>query len=268
MISRRLIGREILFFLMLLFWGCSQPRPRIDDIPLPELSRLIDRAEANREALSDFRGEGLVIVRGPDANSALGINITYLQPDFLKLSLRNPMGVNAGALILAGGYYELTYIFSTKTSGKIADFNLAEDFGFPFTGEEIWNLFTPLIALERVTDDAVLMRDASLQLYSVSWTEGETKHQVWMDPFQPVAKRELSISAEGDTLWFREAKSFKKRADVSLPLSWIVQLGCGRNAYTMELKLSNLWVNRGVSPDEFKMDSFFESDSSEAHYDG
>lgn len=269
MISPRLTDWEISAFLIILLMGCSQPRPRIDALPLPQLSHLTVNAEANRAALQDFRGEGLVIVRGPDINAVLGINIAFLQPDFMRLSLRSHMGVHAGTLIHANGYYELTNGSSSqKTGGKLGDFSLEEDYGLPFNGSELLDLFSLLIILESIPDDAILKRDTMLQLYSISWTDEEIRHQVWMDPFQPVAKKELLLSMDGDTLWFREAKGVKKRAGVLLPMSWNVQVGGGENTYKIELKLSNLWVNRGVSPAEFEVNGFFQSDSSEARYDG
>jgi hypothetical protein len=264
--SRIWVSGLVVFEIALLL-GCSQPRPRIETLPLPELSHLIADAETNRAALNDFRGEGLVIVRGPGVNSAMGISITHLYPGFLKLSLRGPMGIPVGFLTVAKGYYELDYMSSSGVARGVLDsLDLSLDFGFPICGGELMDIFSPLISLAAVPDTAALIRDADRQLHQISWIDDGIRHRIWLDPFEPAGRMEVVIAANSDTLWMKQTGALKRRSGVFLPLTWTVQLGNGSDSYTVKLKLSNLWVNRGVSAAEFDIEGLPES--SEAHHDG
>jgi len=48
------------------------------------------------------------------------------------------MGVSAGFLTVADGYYELDYMSSQgATRGLLDSLNLSDDFGFPVSGNEL-----------------------------------------------------------------------------------------------------------------------------------
>lgn len=261
----------IFFFVLILFVvGCSRPRPRIEDLPLPDPALLLEKIERNRTALKDFEGLGLILLRGPDGKSAMGVNVTHLVPDFLKLSFQGSLGVSLGTLVLARDRYSLFMFspYSIQESGLVGDASLLADFGIPVGGGDLLGLFLPFMSISEIPDTATIQLDRSQQQYFLTWSDSSGIYRLWADPFQPVILKELLLSSSGDTIWYKELDQIKKRSGVFIPSSWKVQLGCGEASYSMKLKLSSIWLNRGLSPADFKVNKSHKFDSVEGSNGG
>ena len=260
----------ILFFaISLLFLGCSRPRPRIESLPLPDIRNLKERIEKNRARLRDFKGLGLIQVYGPETRAAMGVNVRYLATDYLQITLRGAMGIEVGTLALAEGRYHLSYPGSRiPPSGEIEDIVLPEEFALPIRGAELVDLFLPFPSEPKIPSRASVQRDLERQEYLLAWDEDSTYHQLWADPFKPVITKELLTSSAGDTVWYKELGSIKKRSKVFMPSEWNVQIGSGHSAITVKMKLSSLWINSGLAPSDFDTDGKDDNDTGEDPFGG
>ncbi len=264
MISLRRIGSGVLFISILSFIGCSRPHPQIENLPLPDPVFLLKRIAENRAALKDFKGAGTVVFKGPEIRSAVGLRIFYLTPDYLKLIIRGPMGIQLGELVLAGDYYSVSGLSTVfATSGRIEDFSLPEELGLPLKGDDLLKIFLPFISINGVPDRIELQADTKEQMYILTWKDEINVHRLWVDPYRPLATKELLTSADGDTLWFKELEKVRKRSDVFLPSSWSIQLGDKEGAYVVKLRLPKLWVNRDLTPADFKTGNIVVPDTPE-----
>ena len=209
---------------------------------------------------------GLITLKGPDVRSAFGVHVLHLAPDFLSLTLIGHMGIKMGTVVLTENRY--SYSFSSSgiyASGEIESFSFPEIFDLPLSGDYFWDVFRPLPQLSDIADPVAIQRDISGQLYQLTWSDSSFTHQLWVDSFRPVIVRELFCNTTGDTIWYREYNRIKKRSGVFIPFFWEIQLGQGEEAYLMQLKFSQLRVNRDLSPADFMISAVPEPDSTEVH---
>lgn len=266
MIPRR-TKMGIFFFILVLFvLGCSQPRPRIETLPRPNPVSLLEKIRKNQAALRDLKGLGVVVMSSPQGKSAQGLDLRYLAPDYLKLSFRGAMGVSTGTVVLAQDRYSVSLLspYYIQESGFIEDTILLDNFGLPIGKDDLLTLFLPLASVPHIPDSIDIQQDLMEQQYRLHWSDNSDVHALWADPFKPIALRELLFSASADTIWYKEVDRVKKRSGVFVPLAWTVQLGHGEQSYSVQLKLSNLWINCGLSPADFEIKNFTASGSEEA----
>lgn len=247
----------------LLFFGCAR-RPGIENLPLPDPRELIAKAQRNRDALQDFSGAGSIQMSGPDLRrTALGLVVDHLEPDYLKLDLKGPLGIRAGTLVLAGDRYSLEFRTDhMRTKGKISDFEYPLGMNLMINGEDLRDLFLPLISVEADSDSLHIEKDLPARQFILSWTDDDLGYRLWADPYKPLFTRELITTSAGDTVWFKQLSDVRRYSGVFLPETWTIDMGQGREAYHMKLRLEQLQVNTGLSPDIFKIEADSTDDQS------
>ncbi len=248
--------RAFLLVLAIMIAGCARHYQDIQTLPVPNLQVLKERIEANKDALSDFKGFGVIVVRGPEMRQAFGIKTQYLAPSSFKIEFNGSMGVSMGTLILNERQYLLTGGGSGESfCGSIEDFNLADEFGIPIKGEDLLELFDPLRSIAEVPDTTALKTDFQTQQYSFITYSDSLTTTLWIAPYTPLITRELHAKASGDTVWFRNIEKVKKRSGVFFPAAWNGQIGSGEEAVTFDLEFSSLWLNKGISASLFDIDN-------------
>jgi hypothetical protein len=246
----------VLISLAVFITGCTR-QPRIEDLPQSDPQELIARAVRNDQALLDFSGAGLVEVS--DANlhrTVAGLQVKLLKPDFLEVKLRGPFGIGLGSLTLAGDRYCLKVNSDhLQKSGWISQFEFPLEMNLPIGGREVRALFQPLITIQADSDSLVTLTDPKTQQFKLQWLDQGELHQVWADPYQPYFQRELTQSANGDTLWDKRVSGARLRSGVYLPDSWTIQIGQAQNSYRVNIAMSQLKINEGLNPDDFLMEA-------------
>jgi hypothetical protein len=249
--------------LVVIITGCSR-KPRIENLPLPDPQELIARSNLNIKALQDFTGAGLVEISGPEVRGTVaGLRIKSLQPDFLEIKLRGPLGIGLGSLTLAGDRYCVKANSEPLSkSGSISEFEYPLEGNLTIRGDEVRNLFKPLIEVKAYSDSLLIARDPKANQFKLCWSAEGKYYQAWADPYQPLFLRELMISAEGDTLWDKRIRHTKTQSGLYLPGSWSIQIGQAKKAYRVNIELSQVNVNMGLHPDEFiiEADSLHDQD--------
>jgi len=247
---------------MQLFSGCARRQPAIETLPLPDLRELISRMDRNRENLRDFTGAGSLEMLGSEVRKTIvGVRVAYLTPNFLSVKLKGTLGVNLGSLILAGDRYSLrSNADHQQTRGDITDFEYPLGLDILIQGEDVRDLFRPLIESDSLAETAKLSKDFSTQLYELAWFDEGIENRLWADPFRPVFIRELVCADSGDTIWYREVDGIKQHSGVFLPHVWTTRLGQAPEVFQIKLNLSQMQVNSGLTPADFEI----EEDSPEA----
>lgn len=242
------------FLVIFIFFlaGCARIKPSIEELPKPKLEKVFKDIAQNTAILNDFSGSGTIVFQCPDIQSAAGIKIHYLSPDFLRLTLSGLFGLHIGEFILAEGQYSASYLSSNNTmTGKIEDFSVADEFGLPIRSEDLIDLFLPIISLQEKPKGAVLHVDSVEQKYVLTWKDEENNHRLWVDPQRMIAVKELLMSPEGEIIWYKELEKVGQYSDVILASVWNVQLGSGEGSYIVKLRLPKISVNRGFTPADF-----------------
>jgi hypothetical protein len=240
-----------------LFWGCAKRQVNIEKLPLPSLPELVAKTDQNSGVLRDFSGGGSVEMSGPELRrTVLGLRVDYLAPDHLSLKFKGPLGVNAGSLILAGDFYRVNLPSEHRTvTGRVSEFEFNLGLDLVVSGEDLRGLFQPLIKAEDVPDSVLIERDVDARQFRLAWSDALGDYRLWADPSIPLFIRELISKQGGDTLWYKQLGGIKKRDKVFLPNAWTVIMGQGEDAYRIKLKLPELLVNTGLSPQDFKIEA-------------
>ena len=250
----QLAERVTLIILITLLSGCARHYVRIEDCPLPETHELVTKIARNYNSLEDFEGFGNIIYKSSSRRQAWGIKAQFHIPDYYRISLYGTLGVSVGTLILAEDEYGIiSNSYSAPIAGQIEDIDLQEEFGLPVDVADIPDLLHPLKLLPEVSDTIILERDLEEQSYVISMPYDNYTEKFWIDPFYPNVTRYLRISISTDTICYRELDGIRKRANVFIPTSWVVQLGSGEEAFIFNVRLSSIWVNRGIPESNFKI---------------
>lgn len=244
----------VLSSCVLFLISCSKPGARIENLPLPHPAKLAERLEKNRAGLRDFSGKGILRLRSPEGKSAFGVRLLYLRPNRLSITLFGAMGIEAGRITLSGDHYQITSLSEgLNASGNVDDFSWPEFFEIDITGIQFLDLCEPLARPPDHRDSIRVDRDAANQLYRVAWSDSSYLHCLWVDPYLPVALRELLLTSLGDTVWYREYKDVKNRAGIYVPFSWNLKVGQNDSSYEIQIEFSSLEVNHNLSPGDFKI---------------
>ncbi|MCX6640095.1 MAG: hypothetical protein NTW14_06390 [bacterium] len=251
--------RQITYFILgssLLFLAqCAKRGMRLEDLPTPEPQSLISAVNANRTKLQDLQGALTIVLRTPDGASAIGVNLSYLQPDLYKLQFKGAFGIPLGELLMARGIYKITSPLGDEDAqGDLQSLNLPFGFGISFEPAILLSLLLPIGPPFEHEESPKMTIDHQSQTYLVSWADSSLNHQAWFDPFEPVVLRELISSTGTDTVIYKEATNVDSISGIYLPYSWKTQIGYGKEAYIAQVKLSHCKVNSGLTPSAFEIE--------------
>ena len=242
------------FFLAGLL-GCSRGRAKFEDLPVLEPSAIFSKVQANRAALKDFEGAGLLEVSNSKVGRTIfGVKLSHVSPDHLFLSLNGPMGIHFASLLLEGDRYSVSFgMPPVQATGRLQDFDVPEDFGILLKGEDIYKVLLPLEPISPLSDSATVRKDFESRQFCLDWSDADQTHNLWADPYRPVFTREMILSTDGDTLVTKEMEQVSKRGGVHFPMSWNIRSGRADEASFMRFKLRQLNVNTGLAPEDLRL---------------
>ncbi|HEX7342639.1 MAG TPA: hypothetical protein VF398_00130 [bacterium] len=242
------------FFLTSLL-GCSRGRAKFEDLPVPEVSAIFSRVQANRAALKDFEGAGLLEVSNSKMGRTIfGVKLSHVSPDHLLLSLNGAMGIHFASLLLEGDRYSVSFgMPPVQATGLLQDFDIPEDFGILLKGEDIYKVLLPLEPISSLSDSASVRKDFMSRQFCLDWSVAGQTHDLWADPYRPIFTRETILSNDGDTLVTKEMEQVSKRGGVHFPMSWNIRSGKVDEESVMRFKLRQLNINTGLAPEDLRL---------------
>ncbi len=242
-------------FILTGLLSCSRGRANFEDLPVPEPSAIFSKVQANRAALKDFEGAGLLeVFNSKMGRTIFGVRLSHVSPDHLLLSLNGAMGIHFASLLLDGDRYNVSFgMPPVQATGLLQDFDVPEDFGILLKGEDIYKVLLPLEPISPLSDSASVRKDFKSRQFCLDWSTAGQTHNLWADPYRPIFTREMILTSSGDTLVTKEMEQVSERGGVHFPMSWNIRSGRADEESFMRFKLRNLTINTGLAPEDLRL---------------
>lgn len=164
-------------------------------------------------------------------------------PDQFAATLRAPLGIKAGEIVLSEGYYELSLGDGTMMSGGVDSLDIEAMTGLPFPTDDLLVLFDPMArppAKSAETIDFQVNGDDSLWVWTLD--EQEMVHEIEIAPGKGQVLRETWSRPDGTVILKKEYRDHEPINGV--PVARKVKLAArGRIPVVVELTFNSIEVD-------------------------
>ncbi|MCB2198057.1 hypothetical protein KQI63_01540 [bacterium] len=238
-------------FSLFLLAGCGGRAPKIEKHPSsPEGARALlgQLSDATSSIDADFSfGFQALFYKGTFFGQS-----QLKMPDQFAATLRAPLGIKAGEVVLSEGFYELSLGDGTMMSGGVDSLDIEALTGLPLPTDDLLVLFDPMPrppSVEYATLDFSIVGDDSLWLWTLD--EQGMEHQIEIAPGKGQVLRETWSRPDGSMILKKEYRDHD--AIKGIPVARKVKLAArGRIPVVVELTFNSIELDPRWDESPFK----------------